>query len=458
MPETTEAPPKSTNRNRGIFPSYLAPIDQFLLADDTPDHPMTFVIQMECDGVFDRSDFETALIEALDRHPLLRAFVRPAKQNKPCWVDCKGVATPISWGDRGEPIDCPREGFDLANETALRIWVRQDAEQSLVTFQFQHAATDGTGAFRFIGDLLVFYDRLQGGERSEVLDLDPALLRERRRRMSRAYAAANNRELWAAGWRQIKSLFWNRSAVLAAPITPGHFAFPGILVHTFDREQTRALRAVADTKNLMLNDLLIAALFLTLRDWNRRQESRDGSRALRILMPTDLRDSSETEMPAANFVAYTFLNRQPSECNDHAELLRSIGAETAQIKYSSSGTDFIDAISAAERFPWLVPFLLRRSRCLATAVLTNNGDPARRMTAKLPRTGGRLHTGGITVQRFSGVPPLRPKTRAAFCAMTYARELTISLRGDPQLFREEDTQALLDIYVGCLKQFAELVD
>lgn len=455
----------STTKPKSIYPSYLAPIDLFLQQDDSPGYPMTFVIRMECEGIFDHSAFQTALDGSLERHPLLRAFVRPAKQNKPCWVankiDGKLVPPPVDWADSDTPIVCDPEGFDLSKETGLRIWVREDQtdNKTLVVFQFQHATTDGTGAFRFIGDMLALYDQALGGTETRLLDLDPQLLRERRRRMAKAYVSGKVTAMWAAGWRQFKSVFLRRAAELAAPASGPAMPFPGILIHTFDREQTAALRAAADTAGVMLNDLLLSQLFHTMRDWNRQQNGRDASAPLRILMPTDLRGSSEHEMPAANFVAYTFLVRKAKACDDAKELLESIGRETAQIKYATAGTDFIDAISGAESTPWLVPWMLRRSRCLATAVLTNNGDPARRMTAKIKRKAGRLITGSseheIVVTRFSGVPPLRPKTRAAVCAMIYAKQLTISLRGDPVMFREEDSQALLERYVKSLSDACE---
>lgn len=429
------------------FSSHLAPIDKFLLDDERPGYPMTFVIQMECRGVVQPEAFEEALEEARRRHPLLCSLVGVGRRGMLSWVDGGELRPAVDWGAWDEPLDCPREAIDLSAEIGLRIWVRQAAERALVVMQFHHAATDGTGAFRFIGDLLAIYDQRLGGERSQLLPLEPSLLRERRGRMADAYARGSARELLAAGGSLLTGVFARRAAMLAEPAEHAAGEFPGIETHTFTPGETRGLRAAADRANAMLNDLLIARLLIALRDWNIQRSGRPPRRPLRVMMPVDLRESRETEMPAANMVGYTFLTRHARGCLGERALLESIRDETTRIKHHHLGKRFIDAISAAERFPWLVPWLLRRHWCLATALLTNNGDPARRITARLPREGGLLTSGGLIVERFSGVPPLRRKTRAALAAMIYAKRLTLSLRCDPAVFGPEQTRNVLQLYV-----------
>ena len=61
-------------------------------------------------------------------------------------------------------------------------------------------------------------------------------------------------------------------------------------------------------------------------------------------------------------------------------------------------------------------------------------------------------TGNLRLDKISGVPPLRPKTRGTVSIVTYCRELAINLRCDPQTMSTQDTRELLDIYVRRLSQ------
>ena len=80
----TTAP--ATPRQR-LFPLHLSPIESFMLADDQPGYPMTFVIHLQLAGQIDRRAFEDALAEALQRHPLLRRSSRLPKGA--CRVGCR---------------------------------------------------------------------------------------------------------------------------------------------------------------------------------------------------------------------------------------------------------------------------------------------------------------------------------------------------------------------------------
>ena len=204
----------------------------------------------------------------------------------------------------------------------------------------------------------------------------------------------------------------------------------------------------------MLNDLLLRDLFLTLDRWQGKHLPWFRSRRLRIMMPTELRGTEDYAMPAANMFAYTFLECAVRDIRRSNELLRTIHEKTALIKNERSGKRFVDMIYAASRVRWLLPFVLRRKRCMASAVLSNIADPSRRFTARLPRQSGRIVAGNLVLEEITGIPPVRPGTRATFSISQYDRRLTISLRCDPHLFCMEDTASLLGLYVEQLNRSA----
>jgi hypothetical protein len=435
-----------------VLPMHLNAADHLWLAQDLPGYPSTFVVQLELRGQIDRPGWEAAIRESLGRHPLLCAYIRPGKQRLPCWQAAPNQLPPIDWSAEGAPIICPKgESIDLAHETGLRIWIRVGIDRVRVLFQFHHAACDGTGAYRFIGDLLASYAAStdDGIARPTLAPVKLHLLRSRTERLIGLRPVG-----WRAGLALGYRLLFRRPAPLSAPKSSSEDSpeedFPGFLSMSLDRTLAKKLRTAADVRGATLNDLLLRDLFLTLRDWNSQHGSK-GNQRLAIMMPTDMRGSDDCEMPAANITSYTFLSRKSHSLGAPDDLLKSIQAETSRIKSHRLGTKFMSAVNWASRQSKLLPFLAARKVCLATAVLSNAADPSRRFTAKFRRDAGRIVAGNLLLEAITGVPPLREKTRATFSISQYQRRLTVSLRCDPSCFTLEDTAELLKMYMQRLR-------
>jgi hypothetical protein len=442
-----------------LFPMHLTPIESFMLADDQPGYPMTFVIRLQLTGQVDRAALVAALGEALARHPLLQSLLKEAKAGRPCWTLAPEQMPALDWAAADAPLTCPPgEGFDLGREVGLRLWVRQGSTQATVVLQFHHACCDGTGAYRFIGDMLAAYGArtAEGDDAPTLAAMDLGLLRLRKQR-TLGNAALTRRQLRhlaiAEGWK----ILTGRPAPLMPPQSakkagPRRDDFPGFLTHTFPREEHQRLRDAASRSGATLNDLLLRDLFLTMERWNREHGDGRRQKNLRILMPSDLRGGDDFEMPATNMTSYTFLARRAGDCVAADALLDGIRNETALIKHRRAGTAFMDTILVASNVRWLMPFVLSRNLCMATAVLSNTADPSRRFTGRFPRQGGRIVCGNLVLEEISGVSPLRRHTRAAISISQYNRQLTIGMRCDPHYFALEDTGALLAMYCGRLQE------
>jgi hypothetical protein len=436
-------------RKSRLFPLHLSPIESLFCADDRPAYPMTFTVQFLFTGNVDRPAFEAALPQALARHPLLRAHRKPTKSGLPCWVSAEPTMPVVDWGAEQEPLYLPAgEPIDLANEVGLRIWVRQGDGRSVITLQFHHACCDGIGCYRFIGDLLALYGQLTGtaDENYELALLSSETLRQRKLRMTELAFRGQGRRLMRRCLQQGLEVFGRRIAPLSPPerrsTTEKRAEFPGITVFSFERNAHDQIRAAAAHSGSTVNDLLIAALFQTMHDWNARHGAWWPGRWLRIMMPTDMREIQDYSMPAANLVSYTFITRRMRASGRARELIKGIRDETALITQERRGTAFGDALAGAARYRWLLPYMVSSERCLATAVMSNVGDPTKRFIAKLPRRGGRVVAGNLILEDIIGVPPLRPKTNVTICVMTYLRKLTICMRCSPHLFHMADTREL----------------
>ena len=171
--------------HKRVFPLRLSPIELFMIADDQVGYPMSFFIQLQFYGQIERGAFEGALDEALNRHPLLRAWIETGRGGFPFWVSAKGQLPDGDWGSEETIITCRHsEAIDLGREIGLRVWVRQGLQRAKVLLQFHHACCDGTGAYRFIGDLLAGYGirTTTSGQRPSFGAVEPKLLRTRKHR------------------------------------------------------------------------------------------------------------------------------------------------------------------------------------------------------------------------------------------------------------------------------------
>ncbi len=430
-----------------IFPLYLAPIDWYFLCDDGTDYPMVFYVELEFSGKLQRAHLDRALEEALKRHPLLYSIVQPAKQNLPCWVLSPDQMPVLDWAGQGVPLSLNDGAYlDIRKTPGLRIWAREGEGQTRLTLQFHHAACDGTGAYRFVGDLLACYmSRLPscaGQVELGVFDLAQLKVRPTKLRSLQA----NDRFLQKVflSYREAWRTFGNRLAVLKqAPGIPGAQELPGILTQDYSAEQLAELRQAATSQGATFNDLLVCKMFQTAVQWNERAQSK---RKIRLLVPSDMRDGADFELPACNMTAYTFINRTRKEIRDEQRLLNLIRDDTLAIKHGTRQKDFMDGLTSAMATPAVLPFLLRRNVCLATAVVSNAGDPSRRFTCRLPKKLGKVSCDEFTLERITGVPPLRRMTRCTLSSSIYGRKLTFSMRCDPLTFSRDDSSRLLQMF------------
>ena len=443
-----------------LFPLPLTAFEQYMLRDDRPAYPMTFEMRARLSGAADRAALEAALEEALSRHPMLCAVIDRNGVHGPQWCDGGTRRPPLDWGPAGKPLayeDGP--AIDLTRQVGLRVWVRVAATTTQMALQFHHACVDGIGAMQFFGDLLAAYGiRMAAGQAAPVLlPLDRGRLR---RRGSFAAPAADVpiRRLQALRATMHEAVKWlsRRPALLEAPPTAPDAgatdsAFPVILSHALEEEETRRLRRAAVRMQATLNDLCLRDMFLTLKQWNEAHHPKRPGQWLRINVPTNLRGHGDAAMPAANMLSFAFVTRHLRQCENEQALLEGVRWETAMIRRWSLGLYFLGALEFGRRVPGLMRLFLGGQHCFATAIVTNLGEITRRMGARFPRHDGKLVAGNLVLEEWLGVPPLRPKTRAGFAIGVFNDRLTVALRCDPHCFSLEDSRQLLMLYVATLK-------
>jgi hypothetical protein len=452
LPFQYETTAMATSMTDKLFPLPLTPFEFYYFCDNQPEYPTMYPVEMKFSGVLQRGAFSRALAAALERHPLLGSLVGEGPEGQPAWIGNGPNPVTIDWESEKTPLSHAQgEYIDLCRWPGLRVWVRCSEKTSRAVFQMHHACCDGLGALRFAEDLLVLYSREVAGGDPAIAPrpIDVTQLRTRGefpptegglKILARdAYVTAR---VWGPILLRTPAPLRVPSSGQNSPATP--MPFLGFQTHVLDPGLTRRLRALAGTQNVTLNDLMLCDLFQTVGDWN-RQFGQRGNPWLRINVPVTVRDRDDDTMPAANLLSFMFLARKVRQCRDRAGLLAGIHWETEAIKRWRLGWYFLGGLALGRRW---VPWFLRRNRSFATVVLSNLGRIFSR--APLPRQGRQLVCGDVILKRITGVPPVRPLTRAAIAVVSYAEETTINLRSDPRLFTVEQSQQFLADYVARL--------
>lgn len=447
----------SAKKYNRLFPLTLTAFERFMQTDDRADYPMTFVIEMDFEGVLKKTEFEDAVEQTLLRHPLLTSRIEIGKRDLPVWIPQEDLKPTISYGAESDLIECPEgDQFDNTQEAGVRIYVRQGTEKVRITFYFDHKCTDGVGAHIVCGEIMAYYaNGVEGKEVAQLPEQNPLLLKTRQQRqLVYGGISLTQRPHWHA-WKYAFKVAGFASQTLASRFKKTDKQLRprfGVLTDSLDPAEHKVLREAAVQHGVTVNDIVIAELFLTLVKWN-KSLGKLKRRKFKVLMPSNLRQRGDDEMPCANMTTYNFISRKPKECQDRFSLVKSIRDDTNEIKTKNTGADFLEAIAKGFGLSWLIPFVVSSRSTLSSAVISNVGDPTRRYTCRIPREKGDVVCGNLKLEQVGGSPPLRPNTRAAWAITTYRRKLSVSVRLDPFLYDQDDSVKILEMYLNGLREW-----
>lgn len=387
----------------------LAPFEQLMLVEERAGFPMCFFLECQVTGPLDEDRLRRAVATAADRHPLLCSRVA-RRLSRPYWLP-PDVRPAVLWhpvtGDPWAPID-------LARESGVRLVVLDDgSERYRVVMQVHHSACDGIAACEYFGDVWAAYSGLEprpfSPGRSGDSTPGPAA--------PRLAPGSGTSPLDFAKFLPTPLARAAGSRADVATIAPPYASIQ------FDAPFTARLRAAADRHGTALNDVLVAAVMRAVVGWNTAAGL--SSSNVRITMPVSMR-AAGARAPAANAIGYAFLDRRSEDCGEFAPLAVSIAAATKWILDTGAAGAFLATIGWLARRRGLLRLLTRLPLCLSSVVFSNVGDTSRRMRSGVPRRDGRDAPGEIVIEGFLGVPPLRPRTRAAVGGTTYANALALS--------------------------------
>ena len=130
-------------------------------------------------------------------------------------------------------------------------------------------------------------------------------------------------------------------------------------------------------------------------------------------------------------MSFAFLTRRFTACDNAAALMPSVHAQTGAIRRDRLSVFFLKTVTFALSIG-VSKKCLASKNCFATATLSNLGLPTRRFVAQFPHNERGLIVGNLVFRSLTGVPPIRPGTRAAFAIITSVDDTLLAMKYDAQ--------------------------
>ena len=426
-------------------------VDQVVLLMDSPAEPWSVHLEARVCGTLDEDRLRTAVHSALRRHPMGRARkVEPSPAiNRDYWeltreldvdplrvVDCADDAALDAARARLQSLHVP-----LSQSPPVRVWLARHPDGDVVMLNAHHAATDGYGVLRLLHSI----SRSYTGQPDPMPDSDFLADRslagrltgaDRSTRLRRYLAVAERlRDLLTAPARLARDAGWEQ---------PGY----GIHQVGLDREHTTKLVELEHSGSV--NDVLVAALHLTVAAWNARHKTPCGR--ISVLVPANLRPPQCHEEMVGNFSLPARISTSPRQRTSPTETLAAVTAQTSRKKQTGMGTALLEVLSRT----WLLPLRAKQAaadllpvvnnRFVDTALLTNLGS------VKEPPSFG-ADAGDTTALSFSA--PTKMPLGLSIGAVTVADRLHLAFRYRHPLFGPEAARSFADCYLTQLDEIVE---
>jgi NRPS condensation-like uncharacterized protein len=397
--------------------------DELFLRLDRPGEPWSVHAEVWVGGHLDPELLRAATGAAMERHPMARASLSGSGED-PVWqiADAAHPRTlAVEECDGDDDLDSLRERL-LSSTPALdapppfELTLARCPNRDALILNLNHGVGDGIGAFRLLASIL----RAYAGEADPVPDIDPLRMRDLREFAGRRTVGDRIRRL------RERSQIRAEHSGHAVTIAPAR-AHPGGVggLHPFrltpdQLERARARRRAPAT----FNDLLLAALAVSVRSWNDERGQTPGP--ILLTVPVNIRPPEWSAELIANLAATLGVSVPPAAQIDLDAAQLAVAERTQRLK----SQDFAEMLASGGVIPvWLRrligPLLPAPSEEPAeTAILSNVGRP------ELPERLGP----DLALEALWFSPPVRMPSGLALGVAASDRGLFATLRHGPELF------------------------
>lgn len=356
-------------------------LDEAMYHIERKHSPLNIQLGVGAGGRIDIDRLREAVVEACEAHPLARAKQREAE----------GWERGYDWEVSAAPPDPPvrevsvedteefaevqtefySEPFDLTEEPPFRLLVARDAEESgcdrLLT-SVSHVPADGVGTLRLVRTVSQAYngDEIETDVNLEESrdvpdDARPSSVTKRLERLGNAASHLTN--------------------TVDAPESIAKDGASGRDGWGFVERRLGELgdRVVRNRPNgASVNDVLLAALHLTIDDWNR--EHGESTEKISLMMPINLRPRDWFYDVFGMYAIFGSVSTKSAHRGDALSTVRRVSSQTEELKERDRAAAYVESLNL---IPPTTPVGLRGQlpeflkgpgeRLLDTAVLSNLG-------------------------------------------------------------------------------------
>lgn len=427
-------------------------VDEVVYLLDTEAEPWSVQVEVRVAGTLDEERLRAALSEALDRHPMARARKAPGgrrREHQYCWEITAQVDL-----DPLRILDCPDDQalntartelqsrpVSLAESPPLRMWLARNPNGDVLMVSAHHAAMDGFGALRFVRSVARAYAQ----EPDPVPDVDPLEARSLRMLVGTDDTPTTLRRLAMVAEKARDALS------PPARIAPdGGADRPGYGLHQLRLSATQTQHLVTKELPGTVNDVLVAALHLSIAGWN--EEHGVATRRIGVMVPVNMRPSDWQQEVVGNVLLPVRVTTGPGDRTSPMAALECVVGQSKRIKETGTGGALIEVLGRSTSFPLGIkeassPLLKLLGNRLADSALLSNlanlDDP--------PSFGDAGETSEVW---FSA--PVRMPLGLSIGIVTVAGRLHAAFRYRHPLFGADAVARFAERYVEAVERFLAL--
>jgi NRPS condensation-like uncharacterized protein len=447
-------------------------MDKALFALHSKDAPMVIHCVLTSDGAVDPVRLKSALMTVLLRHPTLRSTIHTGLLRQVREARSNYGSDMLSVWDLALPQDlagADRNQIGAGYERRLSEWInrpldpgkelpcrvlllRRTLREFSLVFTCHHSAADGLHLLRFIREVIQDYNgatehsspsrySLKDGRGDELLALAQACRLKVKHFYIKMIASLAHRFLLAP--LSPNARVCHTSSRRSAEI---HFCQGSLNPH-----ELRQIRSRSRSTGATVNDILLAACFRTIEQWNAAHGK--PSRKISIMVPVSISNPMSSPV-TANQVSFVSVSTTQKERAEPEELLRRVMQKTSHMLANGIAFSIVYAVySCATLSPRIAKsvaqFLMATRIYLDSVLLTNLGLiwPA----GTTPSEEGKM--GNAKINSVVVLPPVVSPMGISLCTGTYHDHLYVALAYKTAGFSKAEARTFLNLYLHELRSY-----